>query len=603
MDEELQACNMQFLSISAIIVLSVLGLILGRKFLKVPEFTKILKMLPLPQHPVMINLNREVTELRRATQQIAKDWMEMKSMMTTMKDQQYSFIRRLDSDFVSMSDFLQNNVNVSLEEECLRNDQRFNKMHRMIEGFRDEFLGIKETIQKQGELMEQTRERQAAVVDGWSQTERDMIMKRRPREAPMKSSDDVGTDNEAARSIITVIKKALAEFLKEVKKHLAFQREEGMADMRVIFSQLSEDKEEIKCTIESAFSTATHQTQKSFEQFGLVGREAMKCMQALNEKSENCLTARFQEFGDKLIGVFELLKDLNFDVSSIKQILDNIDGQFDEIYQKLELSCQKNTEHCEEVTKKLKKTAEECSVKSFDLDQISKQLGNTTDGIKEMLCNLNNLICCKTADSMGMHVQQHPPNNLKVSSELSLFEEAILANQNISAFEQLSGPEGFSALVGMIHICFRKLNSLKDQIEQGTDGIRQSADILVEKLDFLMKLVEDSVENLKNLNVQETDGNHNLQHKSLNRDLKEFISNIINLDLNTKVDEEKLKSGNFPKLIGITEENTKPVLNPRYFNGIPKSPGFYLKRMDSDKTSIVTIVGNDAQERTPQTTA
>ncbi|CAL1282579.1 unnamed protein product, partial [Larinioides sclopetarius] len=74
-----------------------------------------------------------------------------------------------------------------------------------------------------------------------------------------------------------------------------------------------------------------------------------------------------------------------------------------------------------------------------------------------------------------------------------------------------------------------------------------------------------------------------------------------NLDLNTKVDEEKPKSGEFPKLIGITEENTKPVLNPRYLKGIPKSSGYYLKRMDSDKTSIVTVAGNDALEGTPQT--
>ncbi|KAF8770677.1 hypothetical protein HNY73_018177 [Argiope bruennichi] len=558
-----------------------------------PGFSKVLKMLTHRQHPVAINLHREVSELRRATLQIAQDWVEMTSMMTTMKDQQYSFIQRLDSDFESMSDFLQNSVKVSLEEESIRNDQRFSKIHRMIEGFRDEFLGVKEMIQKQGELMEKTRERSVPLVDGWSQTERETIVKKRQGNVQVKSTDDVSADNEAARSIITLIKKALAEFLKEVKKHLSFQREEGMADMRVIFAQLSEDKEEIKCTIESAFSTATHQNQKSFEQFGLVGREAMKCMQALNEKSENCLAARFQEFGDKLIGVFDLLKGLNFDVSSIKQVLDNIDGQFDEIYQKLELSCQKNTDHCEEVTDRLQKTAEEWSEKSSNLDQISKQLGNATEGIREMLSNLNNLISCKRLDSMSMPVQQYSSNNMKVSSDLSLFEEVILANKNISAL----GPEGFGGLVGMLHRCFGKLNSMKDQIEHGTAGIRQSADILIEKLDFLAKLVEESVESFKNLSIQETDGSPNPQHKNLNRDLKEFIGNIINLDLNAKVEEEEPKTGDFPKLIDITEENAS---NPRYLNNISKNSGFYFKGMDSDKTSIVTVAGDDAQEETPQ---
>ncbi|CAL1282580.1 unnamed protein product, partial [Larinioides sclopetarius] len=154
-------------------------------------------MLTLPQNPVIINLHREVAELRKATLQIAKDWIEMTSMMSAMKDQQYNFIRRLDSDFVSMSDFLQNSVKVSLEEECIRNDQRFTKMHKMIEGFRDEFLGIKEMIQMQGELIEKNIERPPPLVDGWSQTERDMIVKRRTREAPMKPSDEVSADNEA----------------------------------------------------------------------------------------------------------------------------------------------------------------------------------------------------------------------------------------------------------------------------------------------------------------------------------------------------------------------------------------------------------------------
>ncbi|GIY52193.1 uncharacterized protein CEXT_184771 [Caerostris extrusa] len=314
-------------------------------------------------------------------------------------------------------------------------------------------------IQRQGELMEKAKERNpAALVDGWAQTEF-VTTKRRQKEGHGKFVDENTTENDTSKPIITVIKKALAEFLKEVRKHLSIQREGGIADMRIIFSQISEDREDIKSAIERILGSFL-QTQKNFEQFGLVGREAIKCLAKLNEKSESGMAVRFLEFGDKLRGIFELLKGLNFDVSSIKQTLDNIDGQFDEIYQKLELGCQKNADHSEEISTRLQQTAEEWKQKSSNLEQISKHIGATTDGMKEMLCNLNNLICCKTMDASEMNIQQYAPGKRKAS--FSTYEKkAMLTDKNLAILNQYTSLEGLGALSAMIQICLSKLNSLK----------------------------------------------------------------------------------------------------------------------------------------------
>ncbi|GIY52192.1 uncharacterized protein CEXT_184761 [Caerostris extrusa] len=86
-------------------------------------------MFTLRQNPVAISLHREVAELRRATLQIAEDWEEMTNLMAAVKEQQNSFMHRLDSDFESMSDNLQNSVTESLEEESMRNGDRFAKIH------------------------------------------------------------------------------------------------------------------------------------------------------------------------------------------------------------------------------------------------------------------------------------------------------------------------------------------------------------------------------------------------------------------------------------------------------------------------------------------
>ncbi|GFU21979.1 uncharacterized protein NPIL_145021 [Nephila pilipes] len=558
-------------------------------------------MCTLRQHPVTINLHREVAELRRITLQISQDWIEMTNLMTTVREQQYSFMRRLDNDFESMSDFLQSSVKMSLEEECLRNDQRFKKIRQIMDGFKDDFSGVKDMIQKQGELMEQTRDRPTVLVDGWAQTEKEMVSKKKQRDGHVKAGVENSGENETSRSVIVVIKKALVEFLKEVKKHLSLQREEGIKDMRIIFTQLSEDREDIKNTIESAFSMASRQIQKNFEHFGMVGREAIKCMAALNEKSETNFANRFHDYGDKLKGISELLKGLNFDISSIKQVLDNIDGQFDEIYRKLELSCQKNSDNSEEVAHRLQKTAEEWNEKSSNLDQINKQLSNVTERIKDTLRSLNNMICSKTIDSASMQLQQCPPKNLNLSSDISLGEDGYLINKNVTTLEQYNN---LGILPTMVQICFSKLNSLKDQIEEGSSGIKQSVDFLVEKLNFLVKIVEDSVENLKSLSVHEQDSESNPEQK-MSRDLREFVSNTIYLgskvlaDISEKAETQSQKishSSDFNKHVAITEENFKPIPNSNYIGDISKNLGYLTREIDSDKTSVLKLGTEDFLE-------
>ncbi|GFQ73654.1 uncharacterized protein TNCT_375111 [Trichonephila clavata] len=564
---------------------------MGRKILRTaPGLSRVLKMCTLRQHPVTINLHREVAELRRITLQISQDWVEMTKLMTTVRDQQYSFMRRLDNDFESMSDFLQSNVKMSLEDECFRNDQRFGKIHKIIDGFKDDFCQVKDMIEKQGEMMERSRERPAVLVDGWVQTEKEVVMKKKLREGLVKALDEGNGENETSRSVVVVIKKALVEFLKEVKKHLSLQREEGIKDMRIIFTQLSEDREEIKNTIEAAFSMASHQIQKNFDQFGIVGREAIKCMAALNEKSETNLTSRFHDFGDKLKGISDLLKGLNFDISSIKQILDNIDGQFDEIYQKLELSSQKNSDHSEEIANRLQKTAEEWNEKSSNLDQINKQLNSVTDKIKDTLRSLNNMICSKAIDSEGLQIQQSSTSTMKVCSDFSLSEDAFMLNKNLTALEQYSG---LGVLPTMVQICFSKLNSLKDQIEEGSSGIKQSVDFLVEKLNFLIKFVEDSVENLKSLNMPEQESETNSEQK-ISRELREFVSNTIYLgskaltDISEK-EETETHPNDFSNLAALTEGDLEPIPNPKYLGDISRNLEFCAREFDSGKTSILTI--------------
>lgn len=308
--------------------------------------------------------------------------------------------------------------------------------------------------------------------------------------------DDAFGEQGSQRSTVTDIKKALTEFLKEAKQRMSVQRNEVMLDLKTVFEQLSEDKENLKNTIENAFSTASHPTHTSFLQFGNDGRDALKGIAVLNENSERALITKFQESGEKLPGILEMMQNLNFDVSCVKQTLENIDGQFDEIYKKLELECLNNADWSEEIGKSLQATVKEWNEKSSSMDETCNQLTCATRSIKDMLVTLDNVLCNRPAGTNDTIPYSPSNGQYKLNRIISISE---LESDDIGDF--------FTT----VQICRDKLASMKDHIDRNTFRVRQSTELLMDGLQLLTTLVKNSVETLKSLAIKMPDSEDQLE--------------------------------------------------------------------------------------------
>lgn len=279
------------------------------------------------------------------------------------------------------------------------------------------------------------------------------------------------------------------EFLDETKLHMTLQKNEVMLDLKNILVQLSEDKDDITKTIERAFTSANHQTQTSVQHIGNAGNEAMKCIAMLNKNTDRAMEMKFQESNEKLQKITELMKNLSYDFSCVQRNLDdNIEGQLDEICKKLELVGQKNTKHSEEVVKSLQMTAREWNEKFSELDEACKQLTCANNGIKDMLVKLDNALCNRLASDPDMipyspSMIPYSPNNTQSSLDQSL---SILEVEP-------------SNLLTTVQICEDKLASMKDQIDDNTGRVQQSAGVLLDELQLLTNLVKNSMETMREM--------------------------------------------------------------------------------------------------------
>lgn len=307
--------------------------------------------------------------------------------------------------------------------------------------------------------------------------------------------DDTVREHGLPRSIITAIRRGLMEFLNETELHLSLQKNEVMLDLKNILVQLSEDKDDLKNTIERAFTTVNHQTQTSVQHISNAGLEAMKCIAMLNDKTDRTLGTKFQESNEKLQKITELMKNLSLDFSCVKRNLgDNIYGQLDEICKKLELVGQKNTNHSEEVVKSLQMTAREWNEKFSELDGACKQLACANSGIRDMLVKLDNALCNRPAGDPDMipyspSMIPYSPNNTQSS-----------LNQSLSILE--AEP---SNLVMTVQICENKLASMKDQIDDNTVRVQQSAEVFLDEIRLLTNLVKNSMETLRDVTINKSD--------------------------------------------------------------------------------------------------
>ncbi|KAG8179427.1 hypothetical protein JTE90_026325 [Oedothorax gibbosus] len=550
-------CAIQFLFISAIVALGILSLIIGKKVLfKVLGFIRALRMRTSQQKLVEADLQQEVSELRKAALQISEEWAEIKQLMAPIKHQMSNFTHHLDSNLDTMYSRLQDSMKTSLEEECQRNDQRFKKFFAWMDAFKEGFDDARAVIQKHEELM--ARLPRLPVTEAWTQTEREMAKKK------LEKGDTTGEQNQP-RPIINVIRKALQEFLKEAKSQMSLQRNEVELDLKKILSQLSEDKDDLKRTIEAAFTMTSKQAQDSFLQFGNVGRDAMNCIASLNEHTNETLTTKFQAVGEKLQKILESMSNLDFDVSCIKQTLDNIDGQFDEIYKKLEVGCQKNTDYAEEFKSNLQLTAQEWNEKSSELDEVCKQLTCATHGIKTMLANLDNALCNRPLETTDTVAHSSNANQ-------------TLMNRNLSFLEL--GPDSIGHLFATVKTCQVKLDSMKDQINQNTCGVQVASEMLLNELHHLHNLVKHSMVSLKNLttNLHETENQLGITNKP---EQEEFVDDKFSIldtiseytEEESQVDKGSRYSSGIPRII----ETIDVSLNKAQFTNFMKSPEFVSK--------------------------
>lgn len=276
-----------------------------------------------------------------------------------------------------------------------------------------------------------------------------------------------------------MVKKCLTDLMKDTKLQLSIDQEAENRELQMILAKLAEDREDIKKTIIQAFSIAAEQAKRNFDQFGHIGQDAMSYIAVLSENTNKMLKMKLEKTDNRLKEILSAADRQKFDVDTIKEALEKMDGQFDQIYQSVELGCQRNTEHCEELAENLEKTSSNWVLTAAELDKVTRNLSNDTKQIQEMLKELViSLDLLKPLDN-----QQN-----KESSEVMQYHS--IASETSEDLRVLSQKQKSMMLIfSMIESCWENMTCMNSRVEKGCQNLCN----LIEGLEHNLRWLNESV--------------------------------------------------------------------------------------------------------------
>ncbi|XP_035209106.1 cytadherence high molecular weight protein 2-like isoform X2 [Stegodyphus dumicola] len=460
-------------------------------FQKISRFIRRKIIGPAPLTPMELLL-KEIEELKRTTYETKEDWAHMKEMVLAINNECSGFSRNLENDLESVIHRICERFQQSFEEEIHRNESRFNNIQQKLDALVEEFHSLKHAFWKHCEEQEAILKNSSGVMNaescndklepldltvGWTQTETELISKKRNHSAQTKSL--VG-ENETVKAIILAAKRSLNDVTREARKQLIRDREDKRRDMKTIFTHLEQDREDIKSTIIQALAVAAEKAKENYDQFLTVGQDAMHCVAVFHENTSKLLTARLDETDKRLREIFEAVNKQIFDISAIKSTLENIDDQFDDIYRRVELGYQKNTEHCEEVTRNLEVTMEEWNSRVVQLQETVQQF-TQIGTMKDWLRYKN------TTEVLDMPERTSTAFNLEnVDISVNNFHSGDLTpSTNVSNQHQ----NHVNLLPIMVRTCLDKIDHFNKEMEKKSEKIHSYVQEITEKLKSLIEIL------------------------------------------------------------------------------------------------------------------
>ncbi|XP_035228202.1 uncharacterized protein LOC118200350 isoform X2 [Stegodyphus dumicola] len=397
-----------------------------------------------------------------------------------------------------------------VEEEYVRNEVRFNNIQRTLHVFSEDFHFMKEAFGKNCRQMPYDKISNGICASSscrqnlkyGSRENRSTQTRKEPicRKQNHAHAKCLNNENELTRDIIIAVKKSLNEITKETIKQLNEHKEE-QRHLDILLSHISQNNEDIKSTIVKAFSIATEETKKTYNQFGNIGQDVMRYIAVLNDNTNRILSFKLEETAEKLAEISDALSKQFFDISAVKSILDFVDDQFDEMFRNVELGYQKNTEHYEEAMQNLGVTTEKLNIIAAQLEEIIRQFNQDAFSIKHMLEDMKNQTGIPNISEKSLDVFPEKTSNG------SSFSEVLTLDTN-AGNEHCKNP--LYLLPSTMNICLNKMEHFNQELQARSSEIQNSVKELILKLNLLLS----KKENVSDRLVEISDDNFNLDARN-----------------------------------------------------------------------------------------
>ncbi|XP_015917907.2 putative autophagy-related protein 11 isoform X1 [Parasteatoda tepidariorum] len=444
--------------------------LLGKLYEKVVNFLRYMRILSQPQPSLTVNLHREVAELRRITNQISNDWGEMANVVTLFDG------NNVKSDMKLMNESLHDSM-LWFQDESDKTEQQYTEIKKTMSSILEKVDSLKETTRNNGDSILKTiqdcRALNAFTEHKYCQTEREIAVKSKIPEK--KHSKDKIVESSSSKQ---TLRKILGELQREIRTNASKEREELMSQLEVISTQINNDREVIKNVLQQAFAATAYQNQQCFEKFGVAGQEVLNYMTEKSEKSNILMKDKFQEFDKKLCDIFESMKSNSVDVTSIRSTLDTIDSQLDDIFQRIELGCQKNADQCEEVLEGLETATEVWKNSTSRLSDMAQSLSDLNYGVEHLMGEL----------------KQRPGETSLAVGDISGPDSIFNTGDQNNSEHYYANLECFLKMQNLVQTCTEKISSLEGRIENDSSKLKMVMENLLRQIQFTCDLCVNVVE-------------------------------------------------------------------------------------------------------------
>lgn len=286
--------------------------------------------------------------------------------------------------------------------------------------------------------------------------------------------------------MLETLKNSLTDIFKDAKLHLSIDREEENRELEIILTKLAEDREDIKKTIFEAFAIAAEQAKKNYNQFGEIGENALKYIAVLNDNTNKLLQAKFDESDDVLKNTLSVVNRQTHNIHAVRKVIDNIDGEFGEVFGKLEEIHKINMEHYEEM---VVRTSNNWIQNGSKIEKMTKKICDDTEFVKQIFQEIKDLAF--SPQQIGANTGKE--NEKGETTQNNVVDSTTIQDQKLISQKQEN--------MIFVRFCWERMRSVSCNVEDGCHSICKLICGLEQKIGSLNESIEKLDEFISGLNL------------------------------------------------------------------------------------------------------